>query len=609
MRLQLQTLLLLLMFFFSGFAQAKQIVVNDNPLTAEVRDSQILVSPGKENNLDIRLKLADGYHAYLERFKVVVREPQEIKVTRFEVSPVVKFMDTVSKSMKDGVKDQALLQAHIMVPADFGSGVTPLLLELTYQACREEHCLFPKTISVRTQLNTSGSVGASRSAEKKKDDLSFASKVKEGLFGALLLAFLFGLGTALTPCIYPMIPITLAVLGTRKAEQSHFRKFLLALSYVFGIAITYSVLGVIAASTGGAFGRALGNIYFVSVIAGVFALMGLSMYGLIEIQMPQSIQTRLGFGRGNAGFFGAFTAGLAAGVVASPCVGPVLISILTYIAQTQNLVLGFTFLFVFAFGMGLPFLVLGTFTQLISKIPKAGSWMEFIKFIFGTLMIGMGFYYVSPLYPHWLFNLLVGLALIFISSLYGAFEPASKMIVDPEAPITAGGFTRIRKGFMIAVLVTGIGFFAHGLMTRAGVRFAVSGNNSDEAGETKVAMPKESSGLPFEAFSMDKLYIAQKEHKPVLIDFRADWCAACGELDEKTFTDARVRDLGSKFALLRFDATEDNADVSAILKEFNVIGLPTLVFFDASGRQRDDERVTGFEEADVFVKRMQKILK
>lgn len=606
MSFQLRAILLFGLLCFANLAGAKDVIINDNPLKAEIRESQILVSPGMKNKLVIHLKLADGYHAYLERFKLVAKDPQEIKVTDFSLSPIVKFMDSVSKSMKDGVKDEAKLEASIMVPKDFGNGVTPLVLALTYQACREEHCLFPKTISVNTQLNTSGNAGAVTTSGDKQEDSNFDSAVQKSFLSALILAFLFGLGTSLTPCIYPMIPITLAVLGARKKEQSHFKGFLLALFYVLGIALTYSILGVVAASTGSAFGRALGNIYTVSAIAIVFSLMGLSMYGLIEIQMPQFIQTRLGFAHKSAGFLSAFTGGLAAGVVASPCVGPVLISILTYIAQTQNKVFGFVFLFVFAFGIGIPFLILGTFSQLVSKLPKAGAWMEFVKFAFGTVMIGMGFYYIHPLYPMWLFNILVGIALVFIASLYGAFDPVAKMPLDPEAPISKGAFARIRKGIMLAVLITGSAFFAHGALARAGVKFS-SANDATPSAADK-ATPEDSNLLKFEPFTMEKLYIAQKELKPVLIDFFAEWCAACKELEEKTFPDERFQKLGREFVLMRFDATEDNADVNAILKEFNVIGLPTLVFFDRTGKQRDDERVTGFEHADVFVKRMEHVL-
>jgi thioredoxin:protein disulfide reductase len=605
MKLQLGSLLLLISFAlpFSVFATEP---INSNPLTAEFTDKEILIAPGSSGKLLLKLKLAKGYHAYLDRFKFTVSDPQEIKVENFKLQPIVKFFDPLSKTNKDGVKDRAELEAEVSVPGGLGSGVLPLNFSLTYQACTEEHCLFPKTIQLTTQLNTSGVKGATAPVEMKKpakNSSEFSMALEKSVFSALLLAFLVGLATSLTPCIYPMIPITLAVLGARKANQSHFRGFAIALTYVLGIAFTYSILGLIAASTGGAFGRALGNINAVTVIALVFVVMGLSMYGFIEIQIPSWIQTKLGFAHRTSGFAGAFGAGLAAGIVASPCVGPVLISILTYIAQTKDLLFGFVYLFVFALGIGFPFLILGTFSQLIGRLPKAGPWMEFVKFAFGTIMIGVAFFYIEPVYPQWLFHLLMGLAMIFIASVYGAFETVSNLRVHPEDPITKGAFARLRKGLMIALLITGIGFFAHGLMNKFGIRFATS---TQDGSAIKVAP---TDGLPFEAFSMEKLYVAQKEKKPVLIDFFAEWCAACKELEEYTFTDARVRELGRDFVLLRFDATEDNAEVNAILKEFNVIGLPTLVFFDRKGEQRDDERVTGFEDADRFIQRLKNVLK
>ena len=611
-QLGLITLIFLMCLVPLSSAQAKEIAIIDNPLKAEIRESEILVSPGEAQTLQIHLQLAKDYHAYLDRFKLVITEPSEIKVSDFSVTPIVKFKDSISKTVKDGVKDGSILSAQIVVPKDYGNGVIPLKLSLTYQACTEEHCLFPKTILLTTQINTSGVQGATASVQKKPKN-EFSMAVEKSVIAALIFAFLVGLATSLTPCIYPMIPITLAVLGARKANQSHLRGFAIAFTYVLGIALTYSILGVIAASTGGAFGRALGNINTITVVALVFVVMGLSMYGLINFQMPAFIQNKLGFAHKTSGFAGAFSAGLVAGVVASPCVGPVLISILTYIAQTQNLAFGFFYLFVFALGIGFPFLILGTFSQLIGRIPKAGAWMEFIKFVFGTVMIGMAFYYIHPLYPMWLFDLLLGLAMIFIASIYGAFENVANAPIDPEAPMTKGAFARLRKGVMFALLITGAGFFAHGAMTKAGIRFAIStnsltsGNGSAEG--SAGSGEKKHIGMEFETFSMEKLYVAQKEKRPVLIDFYADWCAACKELEELTFTDAQVQGLGKKFVLLRFDATEDSAEVNAVLKEFNIIGLPTLVFFDRKGDQRDDERVTGFEKADRFIKRMENILK
>ncbi len=607
MNLQLRFLTLI---FFFGLAplvnvQAKEVAVLANPLKAEIRESELLVSPGEAGKLVVHLALAKDYHAYLDRFKLVITDPVEIKVSDFSLTPIVKFKDTISKTLKDGIKDNSVLEAQIVVPKDFGNGVTPLKLSLTYQACTDEHCLFPKTIALTTQINTSGVKGATASSVNKPKD-EFSMKVEKSVIAALLFAFFVGLATSLTPCIYPMIPITLAVLGARKPNQGHLRSFAIALTYVLGIALTYSVLGVIAASTGGAFGRALGNINTITVVALVFVAMGLSMYGLINLQVPAFIQTKLGFAHKTSSFAGAFSAGLAAGVVASPCVGPVLISILTYIAQTQNLVFGFFYLFVFALGIGFPFLILGTFSQLIGRLPKAGSWMEFIKFIFGTVMIAMAFYYIHPLYPMWLFNVLAGLAMIFVASIYGAFENVRNAPIDPEAPMTKGAFARFRKGLMLAVLITGAGFFAHGVMTKAGIRFITSASS---LGTSEATAQKKRVGMEFETFSMDRLYVSQKEKKPVLIDFYADWCAACKELEEYTFTDAQVQELGKQFVLLRFDATEDSAEVNAILKEFNIIGLPTLVFYDRKGDQRDDERVTGFEKADRFVQRMQNILK
>jgi len=394
-----------------------------------------------------------------------------------------------------------------------------------------------------------------------------------------------------------MIPITLDVLGARTKGQSKLKSFSLSFTYVLGIALTYSILGVTAAKTGALFGSALSNVYVVTAIALLFVTMGLSMYGLFELQVPAFLRDKVGTAKTGSGYGGAFMTGLIAGVVASPCVGPVLVSVLAYIARTQDIFLGFALLFTFAMGMGVLFMVLGTSSAMISKVPKAGNWMELVKFAFGTIMVGMALYYIKPLYPAWLFNTLVGIAAILIASAYGAFEPNEKLE-------SAG---RMRKGAMLATFVIGLVFATSGLLERAGVPLmsgAFIAQGGGAAGGNSTGSALNTVKLDWKPFSTAALEEATRAKKPVIIDFFAEWCGACKELEHLTFPDPRIRSLSEKFVLLKVDATEESPELDKLKKQYTVMGLPTMIFYDIAGQVRSDLTLTGFENADAFLKRM-----
>ncbi|MEK7356318.1 MAG: cytochrome c biogenesis protein CcdA, partial [Bdellovibrionota bacterium] len=458
--------------FNAGAFGDNEEVINTNPLTATLRWQPSSVEPGATAEAFIDVKLDKGFHAYVDKFKLIVVSHDDFKVGDLKASPTVEFLDKSSGKTKIGLENAGQVRALIEIPRGFALGTLDTKLKFTYQACKEELCLFPKSIELSAPLAivASGGGGSGESPKTVKDYLptsplvqapanEFDKALGHGVFFALFVVFGMGFLTSLTPCIYPMIPITLAVLGARTKGQSKLKSFSISFTYVLGLAMTYALLGVVAAKTGALFGSALSNVYVVSAIAFVFVTMGLSMYGLFELQVPAFVRNRVGTAQTGSGYGGAFATGMIAGVVASPCVGPVLVSVLTYIAQTQNLVLGFAFLFSFAMGMGILFMVLGTSSNLISKVPKAGAWMDITKFAFGTAMIGMALFYVSPLYPTWLFNSLLGFAIILIASAYGAFEPNEKL----------EGAGRVRKGAMLAAFVIGLVFTLSGVLEKAGI--------------------------------------------------------------------------------------------------------------------------------------------
>ncbi len=255
---------------------------------------------------------------------------------------------------------------------------------------------FDGKVSVETFLNRLDQVKSGDESGQKQSRFETAM-AEQGLWSVLLLVFIAGLLSSLTPCVYPLIPITIGIFGARQAS-SKLQGFLLSLTYVFGIALTYAIMGVIAASVGTVFGSAMQNPWLLGGIAVLFFALGLSSLGVFDFRLPGGLQNKLGQ-TGGVGFGGAFVMGLVAGIIAAPCVGPIVAGILLYVAGQQDMVLGFVLLLVYALGMGMLFLVLGTFSSLLNKLPRAGTWMEGIKTLFGVVFITMAIYYLRFLIP------------------------------------------------------------------------------------------------------------------------------------------------------------------------------------------------------------------
>lgn len=255
---------------------------------------------------------------------------------------------------------------------------------------------FDGKVGVENFLNRLDQIKSGEGSDVKQGRFELAMS-EQGLVSVLLLVFFAGLLSSLTPCVYPLIPITISIFGARQAS-SKMQGFLLSLTYVVGIALTYALMGVFAASVGTVFGSAMQNPWLLACIAVLFFVLGLSSLGVFDFRLPGALQTKLGQ-KGGVGFGGAFVMGLVAGIIAAPCVGPIVTGILLYVARQQDIALGFILLLVFALGMGMLFLVLGTFSSLLNKLPRAGTWMEGVKTLFGVIFIAMALYYIRFVFP------------------------------------------------------------------------------------------------------------------------------------------------------------------------------------------------------------------
>lgn len=564
----------------------------ENPLQATGRLNPILLSPEQGAELRLELRLPEGYRAYADQFVVRATEASKFKIGQFRITPLKEFFDETSKKKKLGVIHQATLIAPIEAPADLDAETNPLIIRVTYQACTKTFCLFPTTLEVPVSFQTPPTLRdppllPATSAEVSWDQF-FKRPVheifeKESLIFVFVFLFIAGFLTSLTPCIFPMIPITLSVLGRQAHARTKFQNALVSVVYVLGIALTYSLLGVFAASTGALFGSMMSSPWVLGFVCVVFLAMALSMFGLYDLQPPQWLQNRLGRAHAD-GYGGAFLMGVIAGLVASPCVGPVLVGVLTWIAQTKNLALGFGALFVFALGLGQLFLILGIFSGATKLLPKSGAWMDGVKHFFGLLMLGGFYYYLDLLVPTRWFEACVGLGLILLGSLKGAFETNDKLNT---------AWKKVRKGLCQALILIGASLIVVSLFD---IRTAT--NTHD------ISAP----GLhvdQWKPYSKEALAEAAREGKPVILDFYADWCAACKELEHITFADPRFKLATAGFALLRFDATNSSPELDELKKTYKIVGLPTVVFHDAKGTWHHDLTLTEFEDVSAFLKRVE----
>ena len=464
------------------------------------------------------------------------------------------------------------------VAADTSSGARTLSGAFSFQPCNDKQCLAPAQVPFRASLEVSGG-GRGSAAGSTSDSATGAGAAAAGSDNAdfqnvlsrkgllVFFAFLFvgGLALNLTPCVYPIIPITIGFFGGQSSGKSG-RPLGLAAIYVLGMAITYSVLGVVAALSGKLFGSALQSPWVLAGIAVVLVVLSLSMFGLYDIQPPRFLMNRAGAKTGAGGAFGM---GLLVGVVAAPCLGPFVLGLLTLVAARHDPVLGFAMFFVLSLGLGLPYLFLAAFSGGLTRLPKAGSWMVEIKKVFGFVLIAMAAYFLRTILPQplkdWLLPAVLAIGGAFV--LIGIFRSAVPAMA--RAVVAGGGI----------LLLAGAAHFTP-QPAPAGQKLAFQPFRPGTAGAGR----------------------------PAIIDFSADWCIPCHELEDVTFADPRVRQALSGTALFKADMTRgDSPEAIDLSGRYGIVGMPTIVFLDAQGKEVPGSRLVGFEPPDRFLERLGKL--
>ena len=513
----------------------------------------------------------------------------------FEITQII-FPDGEEKKLEFSETPMNLYEGIVLVGAvlkvapEVPVGPATVKAILTYQACDNEKCLIPETRDIYVQLNVADATTAVEPLHSEVfDEIDFAASAslepdggsgtvgnifaQNGLVLAFVLVFLGGLALNLTPCVYPLIPITVSYFGGQSGGKDS-KKVLMAVMYLLGMATMYSILGLIAALTGSLLGAALQNPLVLSFVALVMVGLALSMFGLYEIRIPAAIAGVAGTAK--QGVVGAFLMGITVGVVAAPCIGPFVLGLLTWVGEQADPVLGFSMFFVLALGLGLPFVFLAIASGSISKLPKSGEWMEWIRYVFGVVLLGMALYFLDPVLPDAVYFVALGVLLI------------------------GGG---ILLGFIVKV-ATGALFFS-ALRRFVGVAAPLAGLYLIFSPGHVFMRSDAHHGIDWAPYNVSALNAAQKESKTVVIDFSADWCLPCKELDHRTFNQPEVVEASSRFVPLKADLTKTSSqEVKALRSQYGIRGVPTLVFIDAQGKERTDLRTVGFINKKQFLEKV-----
>jgi len=546
--------------------------------------------PGFDPVKDVSLRFEKG--------AVVVTAPagSHLKASFMEVTKkagpgTVKMGKLPPTTAKDEVGD-GIWHGNVKVPVS-GEGLSgTVTLQVTYQPCTEGEggvCYPPTTrplevkaseIPVASPAAKPAVLPVDQALDGPKPEAPVvpaavptpqpdapAAPARTGLLLSLAIVFLFGMGASLTPCVYPMIPITMAIVGAKGSGKA--RGFMLSLALVLGMAVTYTTLGVLAAKSGAAFGAFAQKPAFLIPVSLIFGAFALSLFGAFEITLPPSLAMKLQGDGSRKGLGGAFLMGMVLGPLSAPCVGPVIGTVLIGIAQRGEVFLGGLQLFVFSLGMGVLFMAVGTFS---AGLPKSGEWLTRFKQVMGLLVLGFAAWNVRLIVPAWGNFAMWTLVMLAGAAVFGLFESAENLL------------GQLRKGLAILLLALGVLLSVRAVESFLQVELLPRGGASAAAKEEHAGwLEQDLEGALAQAKAAKKL---------VLVDIYADWCAQCKELDEKTWPDAGVKQwIAQNAVAVRIDTDAKRQDLAAKLQ---IRSYPTVILLDAEGREL--RRLLGFEK-------------
>ena len=584
--------ILLFLFFIFTALSTQAGLFDKKPAFLPVDDAFQFSAAKSENqeNVIVNWSIAEGYYLYQEKISVKLNQEENASfdVATFSISPE-DYNDPYFGLMKIFKKP---------VQAIFKASQPPLkaedVVEIAYQGCTEGFCYPPEVKEIKvvdlpiaqvanTEKTSENSTALSAQPKAEQDRLA------ESLFNskyAVFGFFLLGLGLAFTPCVLPMLPLLSAIVIGQNQRPNMWRAFALSFVYVQGMALTYTLLGLIVAAIGLPFQVALQHPYVMIGLSIIFVLLALSMFGVFTLQLPSSLQTKLSLlsQQQKAGALGGvFLMGMIAGLVASPCTSAPLSGALLYVAQSGDLFTGAITLYLLALGMGVPLILITLFGNKI--LPKSGMWMETVKKLFGFVMLALPVFLISRILPdEWTPRLWSMLGTAFF--IWFAFQ----------MPKNGTGWV-FRILFLVAAMIS-----VKPLQT-----WVWGETSTPSAVENKAVSHVEFKKVKSEAELQQAL--AENNKSLVMLDLYADWCVACKEFEKETFSDPSVQKAFGDMLLLQVDMTKNSEENRALMKKYKVLGLPTILFFNRDGKEIEGSRVNGFMPPVEFLQWIEKISK
>ena len=579
------------------FAQNKFLSLEEAfVFKAEVLKGQALVT----------FDLADDIYVYKNQVTIEVQENDNVRAESFTLPEGVEH-DGEVVYLNGQVLDIPLLNRS------GASGLAAFSLILNYQGCSDQGlCYEPSTkvfdlevdLSTLKRADASGSVQPVLDVNEKEPSIADEDPVTALLAGGNVLYilggfFIFGLLLSLTPCVFPMVPILSSVIVSHGSDMTTRKAFWLSMVYVQAMAITYTIAGVIAGLSGAGVQAAFQTPWVIAVFSGVFVLLALSMFGLFEIQMPQGLQSYLNRktdGNGK-GYTSIAIMGLLSALIVGPCVAAPLAAALGFISQTGDAFLGGMALYALSMGMGIPLLIVGTGAG--KFMPRPGSWMDAVKSIFGVMMLAVAIWMLSRIIDNSVSMFLWSALSMFVAVSIGAFEVKDEAYCHP--------CYGAKKSIGVMVLLVAIALFI-GSITNASSVFnpleKLISSPSIVQGSLGKQSVKENSFTKIHSIAeLEKILVASKGKK-IMLDFAADWCTACKELEHITFSDAGVKEAWKDYVLIQADVTANTDEEKALSKKFGLFGPPALIFYDEKGDEIKSKRTIGFIPPDELLKKL-----
>jgi thioredoxin:protein disulfide reductase len=586
---------ILLSVLFAGILTlplAAQLSSTARQVNVTILPSSDKVHAGSTTQIAIQLDINENWHvnSHYPTFDYLIGTTFELQAKEGVILSDIQYPKGKLVSLSfaeqpiDVYERKITIFASIKFSDKLALGNDTLRTKLTVQACNNAVCLAPTTFEGLLPINI---VPAGEPVTSLHQDIFALYKPSEytgstaknelavmfeqkGSLLTFLAIFLIGLALNLTPCVYPMLTVTVSLFGSQ-TETNIVRVFLKAVLYVLGIATMYSVLGVTAALGGGLFGSWLQSPWVLGAIAALLFILALSSFGLYQIQMPYWLTSKLG-GASGTGLIAIYLSGLVVGVFAAPCVGPPVIALLTFVAAKGSAAFGFWTFFTLSIGLGLPYLILGTFSGLVKKIPRSGSWLVWVEHIFGVILLGTALFYCSLALAPKETIYVIPLVLV-VGGIYLGFVDSS----GKDKPV----LKNIQWIFGIATILLGL----------------LYANSMRE------------TGISWETYTDLDLSEAKENGMPVVIDFYADWCIPCLELDRNTWTDPKVMEATKDVSRFKVDLTYFDSPESELLrKKFNISGVPTVIFIRMDGTEAAESRIVGFVPPEEFLDKLKQAL-